>query len=70
VQPTDGTPPTTTEPFDLDVIERELADVEVALDRLEAGTYWTCEVTGGELPDDLLETEPLTRRLPSAPSVP
>ena len=35
---------------DLDGIERDLADVEVALARLDAGTYWTDEVTGDQLP--------------------
>jgi RNA polymerase-binding transcription factor DksA len=47
---------------DLDTIERDLADVEVALARLDAGTYWTDEVTGAELPEELLATNPATRR--------
>lgn len=46
----------------LDAIERDLADVETALARLEAGTYWTCEVTGRPIPDDVLAADPLTRR--------
>lgn len=46
----------------LDAIERDLADVETALARLEAGTYWTCEVTGRPIPDDVLASNPLTRR--------
>ena len=50
-------------PLDLDGIERDLADVEVALARLDAGTYWTDEVTGAELPHDLLSTNPTARRL-------
>jgi RNA polymerase-binding transcription factor DksA len=50
-------------PLDLDAIERDLADVEVALTRLDAGTYWTDEVTGAELPHDLLATDPTARRL-------
>ena len=50
-------------PLDLDAIERDLADVEVALTRLDAGTYWTDEVTGDELPADLLATKPTARRL-------
>jgi RNA polymerase-binding transcription factor DksA len=49
--------------LDLDAIERDLADVEVALARLDAGTYWTDEVTGGELPNDLLAANPTARRL-------
>jgi RNA polymerase-binding transcription factor DksA len=50
-------------PLDLDGIERDLADVEVALARLDAGTYWTDEVTGAELPHDLLAANPTARRL-------
>lgn len=50
--------------FDADRIESDLADVEVALARLDAGTYWTCEVTGRPLPDELLAREPAARRLP------
>ena len=46
-----------------DAIERDLADVEVALTRLDAGTYWTDEVTGDPLPQDLLEADPTARRL-------
>lgn len=46
----------------LDAIERDLADVETALARLEAGTYWTCEVTGRPIPDEALAADPLTRR--------
>ena len=49
-------------PLDLDAIERDLADVEVALARLDAGTYWTDEVTGAELPHDLLADNPTARR--------
>ena len=48
--------------LDLDAIERDLADVEVALARLDAGTYWTDEVTGGELSTDLLDAQPTARR--------
>ncbi len=51
------------QPLDLDAIERDLADVEVALTRLDAGTYWTDEVTGDPLPQDLLEADPTARRL-------
>ena len=49
--------------LDLDAIARDLADVEVALARLDAGTYWTDEVTGAELPAELLATRPTVRRL-------
>jgi hypothetical protein len=48
---------------DLDRIAEDLAGVEVALDRLDAGTYWTCEVTGQPLPDELLAADPVARRL-------
>jgi RNA polymerase-binding transcription factor DksA len=51
-------------PIDLDGIERELDGVEVALQRLDAGTYWTDEATGERLPDELLEADPTARRLP------
>ena len=50
-------------PLDLDAIERDLAAVEVALARLDAGTYWTDEVTGADLPHDLLAADPTARRL-------
>jgi RNA polymerase-binding transcription factor DksA len=50
-------------PLDLDAIERDLADVEVALTRLDAGTYWSDEITGAELPNDLLVANPTARRL-------
>ena len=51
-------------PIDLDGIERDLADVEVALARLDAGSYWTDEVSGGPLPSDLLAANPTARRAP------
>lgn len=50
-------------PIDLDGIERDLADVEAALSRLDSGTYWTDEVTGDPLPSDLLANRPTARRL-------
>lgn len=46
----------------LDAIEVDLADVELALARLEAGTYDTCEVCTGELSDDVLLVTPAARR--------
>lgn len=49
---------------DLDTIESDLAAVEAALSRLDAGTYWTDEVTGEPLPEAVLEENPLLRRLP------
>jgi RNA polymerase-binding transcription factor DksA len=50
-------------PLDLDAIQRDLADVVVALARLDAGTYWTDEVTGAALPAELLAAHPTTRRV-------
>ena len=50
-------------PLDLDAIERDLADVEVALARLDAGTYWTDEITGADLPHEVLAANPTARRL-------
>jgi DnaK suppressor protein len=46
----------------LDTIESDLADVEVALARLEAGTYETCEVCSGPLGTDVLAVTPGARR--------
>jgi RNA polymerase-binding transcription factor DksA len=61
-EPTPAPPEVPTAPLDLDGIERDLADVEVALARLDAGTYWTDEVTGAELGADLLAASPTARR--------
>jgi RNA polymerase-binding transcription factor DksA len=47
---------------ELDGIERVLADVDAALERLDEGTYWTDEVTGAELDPELLAADPLARR--------
>ncbi len=49
-------------PADLDRIERDLADVEVALDRLAAGSYFFDEVTGEPMAEGVLEIDPLARR--------
>ncbi len=51
--------------LDLDRVERDLADVEVALARLDTGSYWTDEVTGEPIADELLADEPTRRRLPA-----
>jgi RNA polymerase-binding transcription factor DksA len=50
------------EPIDLDRIEADLAAADVALQRLEDGTYWTCEITGAPLDDSVLAENPTTRR--------
>ena len=51
------------DPLDLDRIGRDLDGVEAALRRLDDGTYWTDEVTGGALPDELLDADPVARRV-------
>jgi len=51
-----------TTALDLDAVEAELAAVETSLERLDAGTYGICDVTGAELPDSLLEVDPTARR--------
>lgn len=45
----------------LDSIEGELADVEHALQRLDEGTYGTCEACGKPIDDERLEAMPATR---------
>ena len=47
---------------DLDAIERDLAAVERALERLSDGTYWTDEVTGEPIADQVLADDPTARR--------
>ncbi len=55
---------TTTDPpaLDLDRVASDLAAVETALARLDDGTYWTDEVTGEPIPDDVLDADPIARR--------
>ena len=48
--------------IDLDAVERDLAAVEVALERLDEGTYWTDEVTGEPIPEHVLADDPTARR--------
>lgn len=52
--------------LDLDRIEADLADVEIALARLDTGEYWRDEVTGALLDDEVLAANPVARRAPSA----
>lgn len=59
MSPVSDTPGT---PIDLDRIESDLAGVESALERLEAGTYWTDEVTGEEISAETLAADPVARR--------
>lgn len=58
----DTTPPNDRVAVDLDRIEADLAGVEAALQRLDAGTYWTDEVSGDPIPDDVLAADPVARR--------
>jgi hypothetical protein len=51
--------------LDAETIARDLDGVEVALARLDAGTYWTCEATAEPLTDELLTADPTIRRLPA-----
>jgi len=45
----------------LTVIEGEMTDVARALERLDDGTYGTCEACGAALPDGQLEAAPAAR---------
>ena len=56
---------TVLDPLDLARIERDLDGVETALRRLDDGSYWTDEVTGAALPDEVLEADPVARRIES-----
>lgn len=48
--------------IDLVAIEADLDGVQAALTRLADGTYWTDEVSGDPIPDEVLAGAPLTRR--------
>ena len=45
----------------LEQVEAELADVDRALQRLDAGTYGSCEACGGAIGDDRLAALPAAR---------
>lgn len=49
----------------LDRVEAELADVDLALERLDGGTYGRCDACGGPIPDGHLVTEPAARFCPA-----
>ena len=49
-------------PLDLDAIDQDLTDVETALQRLDAGTYFVDEITGAPLSQELLNANPTARR--------
>jgi RNA polymerase-binding transcription factor DksA len=57
-----GTTRTSAAEVDLDAIERDLAGVERALERLSDGTYWTDEVTGDPIAEHVLADDPTARR--------
>ena len=42
-------------------VEGQLADVEHALARLDAGTYGTCEMCGKKIPEERLKARPAAR---------
>lgn len=50
--------------LDLDDVERTLDGVATALQRLDDRTYWTDERTGDPLPDEVLDADPIARRVP------
>ena len=54
--------PETADSLDLDEITVEFDAVEVALVRLENGTYFTDEITGKPLDEQLLIANPIARR--------
>ena len=48
--------------LDLDAIDQDLTDVETALQRLDAGTYFVDEITGAPLSREMLNANPTARR--------
>jgi len=48
--------------LDIEQVAADLDNVAAALSRLSDGTYWTDEVTGEELPADVLAADPTARR--------
>jgi hypothetical protein len=54
---------TSASPLDLGDIDVKLDAVEVALVRLENGTYFTDEITGKPLDEQLLTNNPIARRV-------
>ena len=45
-----------------DQLRRDLDDIEKALERMDEGTYGTCEVCGNQISEARLEAMPSTRR--------
>lgn len=54
-----------SESMDLDTIETELNAVEVALGRLDDGTYGLCVACGGPIPDADLGADPTATICPA-----
>jgi RNA polymerase-binding transcription factor DksA len=50
--------------LDIEQVATDLDNVAAALSRLSDGTYWTDEVTGEELPPEVLAADPTARRQP------
>ncbi len=51
-----------SDPVDLDAIDADLDGVDAALRRLDDGSYWTDELTGDPLDEELLAADPIARR--------
>ena len=45
----------------LSSVERALDDVDLALERLDRGSYGSCETCGASITDDMLEVAPASR---------
>jgi RNA polymerase-binding transcription factor DksA len=63
-EPSPTTEPTDPPALDLDRVAHDLAGVETALARLDDGSYWTDEVTGDPIPDEVHAADPIARRAP------
>ena len=53
---------TPSDDLDIEQVATDLDNVATALSRLSDGTYWTDEVTGDELPAEVLAADPTARR--------
>jgi RNA polymerase-binding transcription factor DksA len=50
-------------------IEGELKDIETALQKLEAGTFGTCEISGELIPEELLTVIPTLKSIDDCKTV-
>jgi RNA polymerase-binding transcription factor DksA len=66
--PTPEAAPAPVAGADLERIAGDLADIELALDRLSDGSYWTDEITGETIPDAVLAEDPTARRVAYVPT--